>query len=196
MSFKRKLLMVGDDRVGKTSLLLAFALGYAHNYFEYLPTVMDWTEIHLEVDGEPIALSIWDTHDTGGYGMRRLRPLMYPETNIFLLCCSVDAPDSFESAPTRWLPELTHFSPQTPILLIGCKKDLRTDEGHPNTSTRRFVSCEHGKQAAVTMGLSGYLECSAQTGEGIREVLLCASEIAYHRKVPRRTQQGRGCIVV
>lgn len=38
----------------------------------------------------------------------RLRPLSYPQTDVFLLCFSVVSPASFENVRTKWYPEIQH----------------------------------------------------------------------------------------
>lgn len=43
------------------------------------------------------------------------------------MCFSVDSPDSLENIPEKWTPEVKHFCPNVPIILVGNKKDLRND---------------------------------------------------------------------
>jgi len=38
----------------------------------------------------------------------RLRPLSYPQTDVFLLCFSIVSPPSFENIRTKWWPEIQH----------------------------------------------------------------------------------------
>lgn len=33
-----------------------------------------------------------------------------------------------ENIPEKWTPEVKHFCPNVPIILVGNKKDLRNDE--------------------------------------------------------------------
>ena len=51
----------------------------------------------------------------------RLRPLSYPQTDVFLLAFSVDNPASLANITAKWFPEVTHHCPNTPCLLVGCK---------------------------------------------------------------------------
>jgi len=41
------------------------------------------------------------------------------------MCFSIDSPDSLENIPEKWTPEVRHFCPNVPIILVGNKKDLR-----------------------------------------------------------------------
>ena len=47
------------------------------------------------IGGEPYTLGIFDTSGSNDY--ERLRPLRYPETDVFLVCFSVVSPASFEN---------------------------------------------------------------------------------------------------
>ena len=49
----------------------------------------------------------------------RLRPLSYPQTDVFLVCFSVVSPSSFENIKEKWVPEITHHCPKTPFLLVS-----------------------------------------------------------------------------
>lgn len=38
------------------------------------------------------------------------------------MCFSIDSPDSLENIPEKWTPEVRHFCPNVPIILVGNKK--------------------------------------------------------------------------
>ena len=54
-----KLVAVGDGAVGKTSLLISYAQGVFPG--EYVPTIFDNYNLLINIDGERINLSLWDT---------------------------------------------------------------------------------------------------------------------------------------
>ncbi|CDO93653.1 unnamed protein product [Kluyveromyces dobzhanskii CBS 2104] len=183
-----KCVIVGDGAVGKTSLLIS----YTTNTFpqDYIPTVFDNYSTTIALpdpnsrDSEPqvFKLNLWDTAGQEEYD--RLRPLSYPQTDIFLICFSVNEPNSFENVHDKWFPEikhntnfenldLYHQSGRLPILLIGTKADLRDDDHERDRlqeSNSDFVSQQQIQELVNKLGLMGYVECSAATQAGVREV--------------------------
>ena len=67
-----------------------------------------------------VELVLWDTAGQEDYD--RLRPLSYPDTDVIVMCFSIDAPDTLENIPEKWTPEIKHFCPTAPIVLVGNKK--------------------------------------------------------------------------
>jgi small GTP-binding protein len=89
----------------------------------------------------------------------KLRPLSYPQTDVFLLCFSVNSRVSFENLKSRWLLEIQHFAPNVPFIIVGTKSDLRKDGGGA------FVSPEEGEKLKNELKASRYIECSAKQPE-------------------------------
>lgn len=75
----------------------------------------------------------------------RLRPLSYDNVDVILICYDVSCKDSFENVQVRWAPEIRHFCYKIPVILVGCKIDLRNGE-----KSLQFLSPENLKTDIVT----------------------------------------------
>merc|ERR1712062_40567 len=91
----------------------------------YVPTLFEDYVADIEVDNKQVELALWDTE--GNEDFDRLRPLSYPDTDVILMCFSIDSLASFENILEKWTPEAKRFCPNVPIILVGNKKDLRND---------------------------------------------------------------------
>jgi GTPase SAR1 family protein len=228
-----KCVVVGDGSIGKTCLLIS----YTSNTFsdDYIPTVFDtyvdaapacWI-LHLAypklfwihsysasvmVDSRAVSLGLWDTAGQEEYD--RLRPLSYPQTDVFFVCFSVIkyvgdlsarcwrscalllcSPHSFSNVKSKWIPEIKAFAPaESSIVLVGLKCDLRRD---PSTLAKLASSGEHcitqaeGRALAAEMGVGTYVECSSYTGEGVKEVFDAGVRFVLGKRRPRSENRRR-----
>ncbi|SCV05486.1 LANO_0H08548g1_1 [Lachancea nothofagi CBS 11611] len=180
---RRKLVIIGDGACGKTSLLYVFTLGKFPQ--EYHPTVFENYVTDCRVDGIKVTLALWDTAGQEEY--ERLRPFSYSKANIILIGFAIDDPDSLLNARTKWTEEALRYCPDSPIILVGLKSDLRK-----TTSTRRFVRREEAEKVALAIGAKRYMECSALDGSGVDDVF----EVATRTSLLVNRQPGRSCCVV
>lgn len=166
------------SRGDKTCLLIS----YTTNKFpsEYVPTVFDNYAVTVMIGDDPYTLGLFDTAGQEDYD--RLRPLSYPQTDVFLVCFSVTSPASFENVKEKWFPEVHHHCPGVPCLIVGTQVDLRDDSQVIEKLSRqkqRPVPSEAGERLARELGAVKYVECSALTQKGLKNVfdevsLICA----------------------
>lgn len=171
-----KCVVVGDGEVGKTGLLITFTT----NSFPdtYIPTVFDNYSSTIMLNEKPVEVGLWDTAGQEEYA--RLRTLSYPGTDVFLICFSLVHPTSLENVRDKWTPELSHYAPEVPRVLVGTKMDLREDTKtieKLKESHQKPVSSVQGQAMAKHIRASKYVECSAFTQDGLRKVFEEAARI-------------------
>jgi Ras-related C3 botulinum toxin substrate 1 len=145
------------------------------------------------VDGRPVNLGLWDTAGQEDYD--RLRPLSYPQTDVFLICFSIISPHSFDNVKSKWWPEIQHHAPDVPIILVGTKSDLRNDASMAQqlaSKGLRMVSQEEAQHRMKEIGAVAYMECSALTQEGLKTVF----DEAIRASLNKRQPVQKGCCVV
>lgn len=181
-----KLVVIGDGAVGKTCLLIS----YANNRFpeDYIPTVFDNYVVNLTAGDTTIELGLWDTAGQEEYD--RLRPLSYANANVFLVCFSLTNPVSFENVKAKWHPEVGHYCPDVPQILVGTKSDLRDDSATLDKLKQQGqapITADQGHQLAREIRAVKYLECSAKTGENLKTVFdEAVKAVLFTKKVKKK----------
>eukprot|EP01091_Cochliopodium_minus_P007295 TRINITY_DN171_c0_g1_i5.p1 TRINITY_DN171_c0_g1~~TRINITY_DN171_c0_g1_i5.p1 ORF type:complete len:200 (-),score=59.36 TRINITY_DN171_c0_g1_i5:99-698(-) len=192
-----KLVVVGDGAVGKTCLLIS----YTSNSFpqEYVPTVFDNYSANVMVDERTISLGLWDTAGQEEYDS--LRPLSYPQTDVFVVCYSVISRTSFNNIKNKWIPELKHYSPTIPIVLAGLKTDLRNDEKILNRLRERNefpVSEKEGLELSKSIGASKFIEVSSLKQTNLSELFQISIECGLMEDSldKKKMKKNKGCSIL
>ncbi|KAH0450483.1 hypothetical protein IEQ34_021175 [Dendrobium chrysotoxum] len=217
-----KCVTVGDGAVGKTCMLIS----YTSNTFptDYVPTVFDNFSANVVVDGSTVNLGLWDTAGQEDYN--RLRPLSYRGADVFLLAFSLISRASYENISKKWIPELRHYAPNVPILLVGTKLDLRDNRqfliDHPGASTISTAQANYsvlltirnqglftnninnaifllgqGEELKKMIGAAVYIECSSKTQQNVKAVFDAAIKVVLCPPKPRRKRRKqRTCLIL
>uniref|UniRef100_A0AAX7UVR1 Rho family GTPase 3a n=1 Tax=Astatotilapia calliptera TaxID=8154 RepID=A0AAX7UVR1_ASTCA len=176
-SVKCKIVVVGDSQCGKTALLHVFAKDCFPE--SYVPTVFENYTASFEIDTQRIELSLWDTSGSPYYD--NVRPLSYPDSDAVLICFDISRPETLDSVMKKWKGEIQEFCPNTKMLLVGCKSDLRTDlstlvelSNHRQASLPCLIDpCESVMAKQIS---APYIECSAQQSENsVRDIFHVAT---------------------
>ncbi|NXS54335.1 RHOB protein, partial [Brachypteracias leptosomus] len=193
---RRKLTVVGDDHCGKTCLL--FALCHEPFPKSYEPTLFDTYTTDTEVDGKEMKLIFFDVAGKNDVSYQNLRSVFYKDTDVVLVCFSVDRPDSQQNILDFWVPEIKVFCPTVPIILVATKIELRDAEGIKKKLTtlgNEPVNTAEGKALAASIGAYAYLECSSKTKEGVDTALEIISRCALNEK-RKRKRHCRHCRIL
>ena len=153
---KYKILVLGDQAVGKT----CFLLKYTNDSFNEMNLSTVGVEVYpkevtLE-NGKKVLAQIWDT--AGQERFRSICKNYYKGAQGIILMFEVINKESFKNVKS-WLDLLKNeVSEKVSIILVGNKIDLEN---------KREVSKEEGEEMAKKYGLS-YFETSAKTGDNIQ----------------------------
>ncbi|XP_051277396.1 rho-related GTP-binding protein RhoF [Dicentrarchus labrax] len=172
-----KVVIVGDGGCGKTSLLTMYTKGVFPK--EYVPSVFDKTVVNSRYRGQQFRLHLYDTAGQEDYD--RLRPLSYHGVNVVLICYDVLCPSSFDNVFIKWYPEVQHFCAGVPIILVGCKADLRQDKVLMKklwSTGQNAVTYIQGEEARRKLNAVLYLECSAKYRENVDDLFREATKRA------------------
>ena len=177
---KKKIVIVGDGNIGKTSMVTVFITGSFPG--EYIPSVYkDKNDKDPKkdfiVDGKTYNVDLFDTAGQDEYDTTR--PKIYPGTDVFLVCYSVLSKYSFNDVKNKWVQEIKQHSANTPWILVGMKSDLRDDDSGmiPNLQNR-LISIDDAKKLGNDLGAAGYYECSALFNTGLNQLFEAAIRAA------------------
>lgn len=145
---------------------------------------------------KPVSLDLWDATSISDYD--RLRSLSYQQTDVFLVCFSVVSPSSYENVKEKWVPDITQYCPGTPFLLVGTRTDLRNDHKTLEKLAENKESPlkpEDGEKLAHELKAVKYMECSAETKEGLKELFDEAVLVALGEGAPEKDESTRQCVL-
>ena len=154
-----KCVIVGDNGVGKRSLIRECVT--PRKLKENSKPWKIYNDVSVMKNGKEFIVGFSDAKASTDYA--RLRPLIYLQTDVFLLCYSIISRISFQNAKQKWFPEIRRHCPKTPIILVGTKADLEDNE----TS----IPSSEGMQFAEKIKSTYYLECSSVQTKGIQNIL-------------------------
>ncbi|XP_059163105.1 rho-related GTP-binding protein RhoQ-like [Physella acuta] len=165
-----KCAVVGDDAVGKTSMLM----GYATNRYptQHVPSVFDNYAGSLKMAGRQILMHIIDTQEYEENPM--FRQDLYVGTHVIFVCFSVIRPVSLRHVEDVWLPEIRCHAPTTPFILVGAQADLRSAEAIVEmlaTTDQRPVTTAEGAAFARRVGAACYIETSPEVEKNVRKLI-------------------------
>ncbi|KAJ4461683.1 putative cell division control protein 42 [Paratrimastix pyriformis] len=174
-----KCVVVGPCEAGKTSLIIRLVTEEFPLPSESAPKRLfeNYSRL-LMFGGVPYNIQLWDT--TGHEDYDRLRPLSYVEADLFLMCFAVGdriRPSACQGPAFTALivrrrlgpsatvvPEVCCYCPKAPVLLVGCRSDLRAGTARWEPDEVRYSECLRLVKEA---GLVGYTEVSAKSGTAL-----------------------------
>ncbi|KAJ5072112.1 hypothetical protein M0811_09492 [Anaeramoeba ignava] len=179
-----KCVIIGDYLVGKAQTLFS----YVREMFpgEYMPTIFENYVENMKIDETEVRLSLWDT--TGQEDYDKLRTLSYLKTDVFIICFSFFLPSSFENVKQKWVPEINHFCPHAPIILLGSSFSFSDDKNDlPDFSENsHIISHKQAVELANDINAVKYLECFSLSQNSLKIVFDEAIRAVLDEKSERK----------
>ena len=124
-----------------------------------------WSGV-VTVGGKHYLLDLRDAHCEEAFD--NIRPDMYADTAVFLVCFSVVRSISWENALNKWIPEIQQHCPVTPFILVGTQTEWRELLDERDVS-KKPVFPVTGTGYAQQVGAVKYLEFATGDNE-VREI--------------------------
>ncbi|KAM9274537.1 ras-related protein Rab-41 isoform 4-T4 [Morus bassanus] len=153
---KFKLVFLGEQSVGKTSLITRFMYDSFDN--TYQATIgIDFLSKTMYLEDRTIRLQLWDT--AGQERFRSLIPSYIRDSAVAVIVFGVTNLNSFQQT-SKWIDDVrTERGSDVIIMLVGNKTDL---------ADKRQVSIEEGERKAQELNMM-YIETSAKAGYNVKQ---------------------------
>ncbi|MFX1554783.1 MAG: Rab family GTPase [Promethearchaeota archaeon] len=169
-----KITLIGDGRVGKTSLIQKFTLGTFET--AYVETIgAQFSKFDKQIDKDHIRLIFWDI--AGQRDLDFLRPSFYRDSDAAIIVYSLEENDlgrnSFKHIE-KWYEEIKRFCGNIPTVLWANKEDLIDIDNLDLSKIQKEVN---------TYDFIGYFITSAKTGKGVHDAFDAIIEKLYQKSL-------------
>lgn len=173
---KFKVVLLGEGRVGKTSILIRFCKNTFNDRQQ--PTLQaSYLDRKVTIDGQSVSLSVWDT--AGQERFHALGPIYYRDADAALCVYDITDGDSLDRVK-KWVQELkNHASDKIVIAIAGNKIDLEK---------RRHVKKADALALAKSVGAE-HFDTSAKLNKGLQEAFL---HLAKGLITTKKNESGAG----
>ncbi len=167
-----KITVIGDGRIGKTSLISKYTLGAFDT--DYVETIgAQFSKYDKKIDGDSIRLLLWDIAGQDSFDF--LRPSFYRESDAAIIVYSLEENElgnrSFQNIP-NWYREVNQFCGDIPVVLFANKVDLISEDKVDHDKIQKIVN---------ENGFLTYYITSAKTGQGVHKAFNTIIEKLYTR---------------
>ncbi|XP_046893128.1 RAB6B, member RAS oncogene family a isoform X3 [Hypomesus transpacificus] len=153
---KFKLVFLGEQSVGKTSLITRFMYDSFDN--TYQATIgIDFLSKTMYLEDRTVRLQLWDT--AGQERFRSLIPSYIRDSTVAVVVYDITNVNSFQQT-SKWIDDVrTERGSDVIIMLVGNKTDL---------GDKRQITIEEGEQRAKELSVM-FIETSAKTGYNVKQ---------------------------
>lgn len=175
---KFKLVFLGEQSVGKTSLITRFMYDSFDN--TYQATIgIDFLSKTMYLEDRTVRLQLWDT--AGQERFRSLIPSYIRDSTVAVVVYDITNLNSFQQT-SKWIDDVrTERGSDVIIMLVGNKTDL---------ADKRQITIEEGEQRAKELSVM-FIETSAKTGYNVKQLFRrVASALPGMENVQEKSKEG------
>ncbi|XP_021898831.1 mitochondrial Rho GTPase 1 isoform X2 [Carica papaya] len=175
-----RIVVAGEQGTGKSSLIVTAA---AENFPTNVPPLLPPTRLPEDIYPDRVPITIIDTSSRPEDRGKLAEELMRADAVVLTYAC--DQPKTLDRLSEYWLPELRQLEVKVPVIVVGCKLDLR-DEQHQ-------VSLEQVMSPIMQQfrEIETCIECSAYKHIQIPEVFYYAQKAVLHPTGPLFDQESQ-----
>ena len=156
-----KLILIGDGRVGKTSIINKY-INNIFNEGEEMTINSSYCERDVLFNDKKYKFSFWDT--AGQEKFNSITPIYYRDAKGVLLVYDISNPHSFERVK-KWIEEIKEIKNEAVFNIVGNKYDLKEQTKNFKFN---FIDDEIAKKLAQKNKTDLFFT-SAKTGENINQ---------------------------
>ncbi len=178
MTIKKKIVLLGDSAVGKTSLIRRYVFDqFQDSYISTIGTKATMKELKIPGPEEEIDLTlmIWDILGSEGYHAVHTRNFV--GVNGAILVADLTRKETLDSLERYWIPSLLAVVESVPLVFACNKSDLKSQyEFKPKDLFKMALDYNDGFENVLPEGLRTHYETSAKEGDNVE---LAFESISY-----------------
>ncbi|KAK9756747.1 hypothetical protein RND81_01G118300 [Saponaria officinalis] len=173
-----RIVVAGDKSTGKSSLIVT---AVSDTFRPNPPPCLPPSRLPDDLFPDSVPITIIDTPSGVEHTAKRAEEFQRADAVVLTYAC--DDPETLENLSSYWLPELRRLEVNVPVIVVGCKLDLRDDE--------QQVSLEQVMSPIMQQfrEIETCIECSAYRLIQIREVFYYAQKAVIHPTAPLFDQE-------
>ncbi|KAJ0977547.1 hypothetical protein J5N97_013021 [Dioscorea zingiberensis] len=172
-----RIVVVGDQGTGKSSLIVSIA---TESFPENVPRVMPPTRLPADIYPDRVPITIIDTSSSPENKAKLIVECQMADAIILTYAC--DRSSTLDRLSTYWLPELRRLEVKVPVIVVGCKLDLRDEQ---QVSLEQVMSPIMQQYREIET----CIECSALRQIQVPEVFYYAQKAVLHPTAPLFDQE-------
>ncbi|WRX23340.1 Small GTPase - like 10 [Theobroma cacao] len=175
-----RIVVAGDRGTGKSSLIVTAA---ADTFAANVPRLLPPTRLPEDFYPDRVPITIIDTSSNPEDRGKLAAELKRADAVVLTYAC--DQPETLNRLSTFWLPELRQLEVKVPVIVVGCRLDLRDE--------LQQVSLEQVMSPIMQQfrEIETCIECSAYKHIQIPEVFYYAQKAVLHPTGPLFDQESQ-----